>query len=75
MGVDPKLIIGERLTDSQPIESDLPNVELDANRLKEALFVLVRNAREAMPAGGKLVISLRKREIDITRAQQLGLSQ
>jgi len=70
-----RLVAGEKIEVVASIEPDLPNVELDANKLKEAIFVLVRNAQEAMPTGGKLRISLRKQEIDVRRARQLGLPQ
>jgi len=70
-----RVIAGGRIEVAASIEADLPNIELDVNKLKETIFVLARNAQEAMPAGGKLAISLRREEIDVARAQQLGLSQ
>jgi signal transduction histidine kinase len=48
-------------------------VKLDADVLKETIFSLVRNARDAMPRGGKLTISLREEGLDPHRAYQLGL--
>src|SRR6185369_6819966 len=45
----------------------------DADLLLETILVLVRNAQEAMPAGGKLTISQRDVEVDPLRANELGL--
>jgi len=53
--------------------STIPDVKLDADLLLETILVLVRNAQEAMPAGGKLTISQRDVEVDPLRANELGL--
>jgi signal transduction histidine kinase len=50
-------------------------VALDADLLKETVLTLVQNAKEAMPAGGTLTISLHDVEIDTLRGKQLGLKQ
>jgi signal transduction histidine kinase len=42
------------------IDSDLPSVDLDEGQLKQALFNLIRNAREAIGSGGTVSISLRR---------------
>jgi signal transduction histidine kinase len=52
---------------------NVPAVYMDRNILKETIFELVRNAREAMPEGGKLRISLREEELDEPRARSFGL--
>src|SRR6185312_16416077 len=39
-------------------DPDLPEVELDEAQLRQALLNLIRNAREAMPKGGELVVSV-----------------
>jgi len=41
---------------SLDLEAGLPEVPLDESRLRQALLNLVRNAREAMPQGGALVL-------------------
>lgn len=38
------------------LRSDLPQLSLDRNHLKQAIFNLVSNARQAMPNGGELLI-------------------
>ncbi len=40
-------------------DGDLPEVDLDESQLRQALLNLIRNAREAMPKGGELVVSVR----------------
>jgi signal transduction histidine kinase len=51
----------------------IPPVELDVELLKEAILAIVQNARDAMPDGGKLAISLRTEELDPGRAKLLDL--
>jgi signal transduction histidine kinase len=51
---------GEKVEVITSSPSTIPAVELDADLLKETLLVLTRNARDAMPAGGRLTISLRE---------------
>ena len=40
------------------IAADLPEIAADENQLRQALLNLLRNAKEAMPAGGKLRVAL-----------------
>lgn len=39
---------------------DLPEVELDESQLRQALLNLIRNAREAMPKGGRVDIGVQR---------------
>ena len=64
---------GEKIKVTTSCSSNVPFVEVDSDQLKETVFALIRNAREAMPAGGKLTISLREEELDAHRAKQLSL--
>jgi signal transduction histidine kinase len=41
------------------VDSELDPVRVDEAQIKQALFNLMRNAREAMPGGGSVVISVR----------------
>jgi signal transduction histidine kinase len=41
---------------------DLPEVDLDESQLRQALLNLIRNAREAMPKGGRIDIAVRSRD-------------
>jgi two-component system, NtrC family, sensor kinase len=43
-------------------DPDLPEVDLDESQLRQALLNLIRNAREAMPKGGELMISVDRAE-------------
>ncbi len=42
------------------LEPDLPQVPCDESQLKQALFNLLRNAREAMPSGGTVTVGVRR---------------
>ena len=44
--------------------SDAPPIEADTSRLREVLWHLVENAREAMPSGGTLTIAVDAIEVD-----------
>jgi signal transduction histidine kinase len=50
------------------IEDDLPAVSVDEGQIRQALYNLLRNAREAMPSGGRVVLSAHRREggVEIT---------
>ena len=42
------------------VESGLPPISVDEGQIRQALYNLVRNAREAMPSGGRVVLSARR---------------
>jgi two-component system, NtrC family, sensor kinase len=46
-------------------DPDLPEIDLDESQLRQALLNLIRNAREAMPKGGELMISVTRVESGI----------
>jgi signal transduction histidine kinase len=51
------------------VEPELPPISADEGQLKQALFNLLRNAREAMPGPGKVSVSVRRASgdgVDIT---------
>jgi len=52
--------------------SDLELVNIDPNQLELAVLNLALNARDAMPQGGRLMISARRETANAARAQGLG---
>lgn len=40
------------------IAQDLPPLKVDEGQIRQALYNLIRNAREATPAGGKVIVSV-----------------
>jgi signal transduction histidine kinase len=66
-------VAGDNIEVTTSSSSEIPSVELDEGIFKETILALVRNAREAMPAGGKLRISLHEEKLDSLRAEQLTL--
>ncbi len=44
------------------VEPDLPAIHLDSDQVRQAILNLVRNAKESMPQGGKVVLSARREE-------------
>lgn len=42
------------------LDSELPRVQVDREKIKQVLWNLLLNARDAMPKGGKLVIATRR---------------
>lgn len=65
---------GDKIEVTMSSSSKIPLVEVDAEMLKETVFALVENARDAMPSGGKLTISLQEEELDPARANQLSIA-
>jgi len=54
-----KQSIGAKIAIDTHFELGLPRIKADAHQLETALLNLVLNARDAMPEGGKIVISAR----------------
>ena len=51
------------------VEPSLPPVRIDEGQLKQALFNLIRNAREAMPGGGSVDVQVKRASgggVDVT---------
>lgn len=55
--------LGPRISVVVEAESDLPAARIDPNQLELAVLNLAVNARDAMPGGGKLAISIRSGRI------------
>lgn len=55
--------LGETIEIRLDVESGLANVEADVHQLENAVLNLALNARDAMPHGGRLSISLRNIEV------------
>jgi signal transduction histidine kinase len=49
-----------QVTSRLEIDESLPDVLADESQLRQALLNLIRNAREAMPEGGELAVSVRQ---------------
>lgn len=71
---DLRIVAGNKIEITTSSSAKAPIVELDEEILKETIFALVRNARDAMAGGGKLTITLREEELDSARAKQRGIS-
>ena len=56
--------LGERIETILSLAPDIWNVNVDANQLQSALLNLAVNARDAMPAGGKLVFETKNILLD-----------
>ena len=65
--------VGERVTLTASIEPALPQVHVDPVQLEMALLNLIFNARDAMPAGGRITINARVAYA--TETQELGLAR
>jgi signal transduction histidine kinase len=49
-----------RITVELELEADLPAVSVDEGQIRQALYNLMRNARDAMASGGRVVLSARR---------------
>jgi signal transduction histidine kinase len=52
-------LIGERVALTTALDPDLHNVSVDPGQIQQVIVNLVVNARDAMPAGGRIVIGSR----------------
>jgi signal transduction histidine kinase/ActR/RegA family two-component response regulator len=59
-----KRLIGEHITLKTDLENEPWQVLADAGQLEQVVMNLVVNARDAMPAGGSIIISTRNRHLD-----------
>jgi PAS domain S-box-containing protein len=64
---------GELITVDITLASSVRSIEVDVPQFEAALLNLVVNARDAMPEGGKIMISSRNVTLDQERANMLGL--
>ncbi|TFF14393.1 response regulator [Pseudomonas sp. BCA14] len=64
MGELLKRSINESIVLDMRLSTDLWTAEADPNQLESALLNLVINARDAMPAGGRLVVETTNRHLD-----------
>jgi two-component system, cell cycle sensor histidine kinase and response regulator CckA len=56
------------------LASDLPSISADAGQTEQIIVNLAINARDAMPAGGRLTIATSKVDLDNAHASRLGLT-
>lgn len=52
-------VIGKNVSISELLENNLPTVRGDVNQLEQVMMNLIVNARDAMPKGGRILISTR----------------
>lgn len=50
----------QKISVALEVDPDLPAVSVDEGQIRQALYNLVRNAREAMPSGGRIVLAARR---------------
>lgn len=66
-------VLGETVTATLDVPSDLPPVWLDASQFEGAIVNLVVNARDAMPEGGALTVTGRLVDLDTEEGARAGL--
>jgi CheY-like chemotaxis protein len=59
-------LLGEDIEVSMVLDSELGNVKADQSQIEQVIMNLAVNARDAMPAGGKLKIETTNAELDQT---------
>lgn len=60
-------LAGEFVTLEMALAADLPPIQADKSEIEQALMNLARNARDAMPDGGRLTIRTASEELDEVR--------
>jgi two-component system cell cycle sensor histidine kinase/response regulator CckA len=63
-------LVGESITLKTECRSDNASITADPNMLEQVLINLAANARDAMPAGGRLTLSTSACEIDSSHVRQ-----
>jgi nitrogen-specific signal transduction histidine kinase/CheY-like chemotaxis protein len=67
-------LIREDIEISTEFASDLPSITADASQIEQVIVNLAINARDAMPAGGRLTISTSRADLNDAHARSLGLT-
>ncbi len=68
-------LIGENIHFSTVMEPDLGRVRADPSQMEQIIMNLAVNARDAMPSGGRLVISTANTTLDASEAASLELDR
>jgi signal transduction histidine kinase/CheY-like chemotaxis protein len=73
MGSMLRRILGAQVQVTTRLQPDVPGVWIDPSKLEQALMNLVVNARDAMPEGGELTVSVDVEELEGPRAARAKL--
>jgi signal transduction histidine kinase len=65
LGFVEPLLDEKRITLTKNLDPALPSIQADAEQIWEVVLNLVRNAVDAMPGGGSLIISAQRRASDV----------
>ncbi len=76
IGVEAMLarIVGEDIAMSATIAPDLGTIEADPGEVEQVIMNLVINARDAMPAGGRMLLETSNTVVDATVAGEIGVT-
>ncbi len=70
-----KHVIGEDIELVSKLDEDLPSINVDPVHMEQVLLNLAVNARDAMPSGGRLILSTSQTRItDETKPDMIGVS-
>ena len=64
-------LIGEQVRVRYEVDADLPPVRVDPNHVEQVLINLSVNARDAMPGGGELLITVTERQVSEEAAESI----